>query len=80
MQELIKNFIVSLAENKRLKNLEPNYELHTIKAMNSLRDSLKLTLKNSDQLPEIKIKDITLLRGLGVYRNNNYSSDSYGKD
>lgn len=79
MQELIRNFIVNLAQHKRLPNLEPNYELYTIKTMNALKD-LKMTLHNEDQLPEIKIKNITLLRGLGVNRNDNYSTDSYGKD
>lgn len=47
--------------------------------MNSLDPKIQIKLENAEAEPEIKIKSITLLKGLTAYRNDNYSTDSYEK-
>jgi hypothetical protein len=39
-----------------------------------------LNLADEEALPEVKIKSVTLLKGLTAYRNDNYSTDSFEKN
>lgn len=72
--------MISVGRKSRMIQVEPNFQLQCIKTFNSLDSKLTFQLTQEDVLPEIKIKSITLLRGLTAYRNDNYSTDSYEKD
>lgn len=80
MQKLIQSYVIDLTGKGRLTQMEPNFEANTIKIRSTLASQYQWKLKNKEELPEIKIQEIILLRGLGVNRNENYSTDSYEKD
>jgi hypothetical protein len=80
MQQIIREFMVGIAQKARLASVEPNFEIQCIKAVNSLDPKLQLNLSNEEALPEVRIKSVTLLKGLTAYRNDNYSTDSFEKD
>jgi hypothetical protein len=79
MESLIQQYILNVARKQRLVGLEPNFELQCIKTMNSLSSKVVFKLSNEEAVPEIKIMSVTLLKGLAVHRNDNYSTDSFEK-
>jgi len=62
-----------------MENIEPNFQVQNIKTLNGLNQHIELKLKNEKADPEIKIKNISILKGLSAYRNDNYSTDSFEK-
>lgn len=50
-----------------------------MKTMKALGNT-QLILENEEDEPQIKIKSVTLMKGLTPYRNANYSTDSFDKN
>lgn len=58
--------------------MEPNFEAYSRKVIETLKASKwNFRLSNQDSNPKVVLKNVTLLKGVKVNRNDNYTVDSY---
>ncbi len=58
--------------------MEANFEAYSRKVIETLKASKwSFKLSNPETSPKVTIKNVTLLKGVKVNRNDNYTVDSY---
>lgn len=61
--------------------MEANFEAEARKVVETVKaNRWTFRVSNTDQTPNVTIKNITILKGVRVNRNDNYTVDSYKLD
>lgn len=78
MERLAKTYFSDLITKERNSRMEANFEAYSRKVIETLKASKwSFKLSNPETSPKVTIKNVTLLKGVKVNRNDNYTVDSY---
>jgi len=75
---LAQTYFSDLLSKERKSRMEVNFEAEARKVIETLKASRwSFKLSNADSTPKVTLKNVTLLKGVQVNRNDNYTVDSY---
>lgn len=75
---MAKTYFSDLLLKERKSRFEANFEVYSRKVIETLKaNKWNFRLSNTDSTPKVTLKNVSILKGVKVNRNDNYTIDSY---